>query len=302
MNQLNKNQYAPVVLFVYNRLEHVKETLNSLLENELSIESELFIYSDGPKNDIDLLKVKSVRKYLETISGFKTIQIIEKKINNGLANSVITGVSEVLQKYPKVIVVEDDLQVSPDFLSFMNSALDFYADSPEIFSISGYNFPIKIPANYKNDVYLSYRASSWGWATWCDRWDKADWEVKDYQEFKKDRTAQHLFNRGGEDLTPMLHKQMKGIIDSWAIRWAYSHYKNNSYCLYPNRSFVNNIGMDNSGKHAKKSERYISNLAVSFDNKIFKIHLKINDDIMIQLRMFFQQSFYRKILNFIMGY
>ena len=301
MNLSFNNQLAPVIMFVYNRLKHVKETVESLSTNKISRESDLFIYSDGPKNSEDSIKVKSVREYLKTISGFKTIRIIEKEHNNGLANSVIAGVTEVLQKYPKVIVVEDDLRVSSDFLSFMNAALDFYSQNPKIFSISGYNFPIDIPTDYHYDVYLSYRASSWGWATWRDRWNKADWEVQDYQEFKKDKNTQRLFNRGGEDLTPMLHKQMKGIVDSWAIRWAYSHYKNNVYCLFPKKSFVVNIGMDNSGQHAKKSNRYTSDLAVSFDDIKFRNQIEINNDIMIQLRLFFQQSYFRKFVNFITG-
>ncbi|MFH2030654.1 MAG: sugar transferase [Bacteroidota bacterium] len=291
------NNPAPIILFVYNRLAHLQQTVISLQANELSKESDLFIYSDGPKNDIDSLKVNSVREYLKTISGFKKIQIVEKDRNNGLANSVILGVSEILQKYLKVIVVEDDLRVSIDFLAFMNAALDFYADSPEIFSISGYNFPIEIPADYGNDVYLSYRASSWGWATWRNRWEKADWEVKDYQKFKKDRTAQHLFNRGGEDLTPMLHKQMKGTIDSWAIRWAYSHFKNGTYCLFPVISKVRNIGKDGSGTHSRITNIYNVNLSSCEVNITFDMKLNLNDVIIKNIRKFIRPSLIRRIIN-----
>ncbi len=291
-------KFAPIALFVYNRLLHLQQTVISLQTNEISKESDLFIYSDGPKNSSDAQKVNRVREYLKTISGFKTIQIMEKDNNNGLANSVIAGVSEVLQKYSKAIVIEDDLQMSPDFLLFMNSALDFYADSPEIFSISGYNFPIKIPADYYNDVYLSYRASSWGWATWRDRWGKADWEIKDYPAFKKDRASQHLFNRGGEDLTPMLHKQMQGIIDSWAIRWAYSHYKNNAFCLFPVISKVQNIGKDGSGTHSRKTNIYNVDLSSSQMNVQFNKNLKLNDTIIKNIRKFIRPSLIRRMINF----
>jgi len=293
------SKLAPIILLAYNRLAHLQQTVISLQTNDLSKESDLFIYSDGPKNSEDSIKVKSVHDYLKTISGFKTIQIIEKEYNNGLANSVIAGVSEVLQKYPKVIVVEDDLQLSVDFLSFMNAALDFYSQNPEIFSISGYNFPIDIPTDYHHDVYLSYRASSWGWATWRDRWNKADWEVRDYQEFKKDKNDQRLFNRGGEDLTPMLHKQIKGLIDSWAIRWAYSHFKNDAYCVYPKKSFVINIGMDNSGRHAKKSTRFNTDLAESARDIKLSNNIKINIEITEQLRAFFNHSYFRKLINYL---
>jgi len=289
--------HAPIALFVYNRLSHLHETLNSLITNELSSKSDLFIYSDGPKNSGDLIKVKSVRKYLKTISGFKTIQIIEKKINNGLANSVINGVSEVLKKYPTVIVVEDDLQVSVDFLAFMNAALDFYSPNPEIFSISGYNFPINIPTDYHADVYLSYRASSWGWATWRDRWNKADWDVQDYQEFKKDRSAQRQFNRGGEDLTPMLHKQIKGIIDSWAIRWAYSHFRNDARCIFPIKSRVKNIGTDSSGTHSGNTNKYDVALNIEGESVMLTNNLKLNAEILRNMRKVVQPSLFRRVLN-----
>ena len=228
---------APIILFVYNRLIHLRQTVISLQANKISKESDLYIYSDGPKNSADTQKVSRIREYIKTVTGFKTIHIIENRTNKGLANSVISGVTEILHNYSRVIVVEDDLQVSEKFLEFMNAALEYYSSSPEIFSISGYNFPIIIPTDYGNDVYLSYRPSSWGWATWRGRWDQVDWEIKDYREFKKNKNAQRLFNHGGEDLAPMLHKQMKGVIDSWAIRWAYSHFKNNGYCLFPNKSY-----------------------------------------------------------------
>ncbi len=289
---------APIVLFVYNRPEHLKETFLHLLKNNIAESSDLFIYSDGPKNSEDSIKVKSVRDYLKTISGFKTIRIIEKEHNNGLANSVIVGVSEVLQKYPKVIVVEDDLRVSVDFLSFMNAALDFYSQNPKIFSISGYNFPIDIPTDYYYDVYLSYRASSWGWATWRDRWNKADWEVQDYQEFKKDKNAQRLFNRGGEDLTPMLHKQMKGVIDSWAIRWAYSHFRNDAFCIFPVKSKVKNVGTDSSGTHSGNTKKY--NVALNDDNRkvVLTHNLTLNAEILQNMKKFVQPSLFRRFLNF----
>jgi len=293
------SKLAPIILFAYNRLTHLQQAVMSVQMNVLAIESDLFIYSDGPKNSEDSIKVKSVREYLKTISGFKTIRIIEKEHNNGLANSVIAGVTEVLQKYPKVIVVEDDLRVSVDFLSFMNAALDFYSQNPQVFSISGYNFPIDIPTNYHYDVYLSYRASSWGWATWRDRWNKADWEVRDYQEFKKDRSAQRLFNRGGEDLTPMLHKQMKGVIDSWAIRWAYSHFKNDAYCIFPVISKVNNIGKDGSGTHSRKTHKYDVDINIVNREFVLTNNLKVNNGILHNFKKVVCPSIIRRLLNFL---
>lgn len=250
------NNLAPVVLFVYNRPYHTQQTTEFLQRNDLAKQSKLFIFSDGPKDEEDRKRVEEVRAYLRTINGFKNITITERENNLGLANSIITGVTEVIDKFGKVIVMEDDLISSPNFLSFMNGALDFYKDDKRIFSVTGLNYPIEMPKTYNHDVYLAYRESSWGWGTWKDRWDKADWEVEDFSEFLKDKRAQKLFNRGGDDLTNMLIAQMKGEIDSWAIRWCYAHFKNNAFCLYPVVSKIQNIGTDGSGTHCGVSNKY----------------------------------------------
>ncbi|MFW6016806.1 MAG: glycosyltransferase, partial [bacterium] len=238
---------SPIVLFVYNRPEHTKKTIKALKKNKLADKSKLFIFSDGEKSANDKQKVKEVRKIINKIDGFKQGKVFESEENKGLANSVIDGVTKIINQYGKVIVLEDDLITSKNFLRYMNRALDFYEEDKKIWSISGYNLPIGIPDDYKHDVYLSYRASSWGWATWKDRWDKIDWDINDYSEFINDKSAQKLFNRGGSDMKNMLKSQMEGKIDSWAIRWCYNQFKNDSYTIYPVVSKVKNIGMDGSG-------------------------------------------------------
>ena len=146
---------APIILFVYNRPEHTKKTLESLKINELASDSLLFIFSDGNKNENDRKSVEEVRNYISTISGFKEINIILREKNLGLADSVISGVAEVIEKYGKAIVLEDDIVTSKYFLKFMNEALDFYDADKKIYSISGYNFPIKIPKSYQHKIYIS---------------------------------------------------------------------------------------------------------------------------------------------------
>lgn len=240
---------SPIILFVYNRPWHLAQTVNSLANNFLAKESELFIFSDGPKDKNEMPKIRDVRSYLQTISGFKKIVIKEREKNLGLAKSVILGVSEVIKKYKRVIVLEDDLVSTPNFLKFMNQTLDFYEDDKRIFSVAGYNYPIEIPKNYPYPVYLSYRCTSWGWGTWFDRWQKVDWQVKDFDDFSKSDCARGEFNKGGEDLTTLLDYQMKGFIDSWAIRFCYAHYKNKAYCLHPTVSKIKNIGLEGSGTH-----------------------------------------------------
>ena len=257
-----KEKYAPIVLFVYNRLWHTEQTVAALKENELSLESDLYIFSDGPKVAGDE-NVKIVREYIKTISGFKSISIIERENNLGLANSIISGVTEIINEFGRIIVLEDDLITSRYFLKFMNEALQFFNNKKDIFSISGFTYPamiMKIPENYDYDIYLSHRFGSWGWGSWKDRWDKVDWEVKDYNKFKSSKKMQDRFNCGGSDLSNMLTSQMEGDIDSWAIRFDYSHFINNCYNVRPCKSLVNNIGFDNSGVHCGENKAWETSL------------------------------------------
>jgi Glycosyl transferase family 2 len=250
---------APVVIFVYARPEHTKRTIEALAQNYLAKETEVFIYSDAAKGEKTVDKVRMVREYIDSLPQknlFKSIKIIKSQSNKGLANSVISGVSEIIDKYGRVIVLEDDLVSSRDFLQYMNDALNFYGKDHDIWSISGYTFNIDIPKDYKSDVYLSYRGCSWGWATWKDRWEKVDWDVSDYNHFKNDKRARKMFNRGGRDMANMLDLQMEGKIDSWAIRWCYTQYKLGMLTVYPVVSRIKNIGLDGSGTHSGITSKY----------------------------------------------
>jgi FkbM family methyltransferase len=241
---------APVALFVYNRIDHLQKTVESLKRNKLAKETKLYIFSDGIKGDSDQGGVSAVRRYIKKISGFSEIEIVEKEKNHGLASSIISGVSEILQKHGKVIVMEDDLVSSSFFLTFMNEMLDQYQLESKVFAISGFTYPkntLKIPANYNYDIFFFNRMHSWGWATWADRWEKADWEVKDFDYLLKDKECQKMFNRGGEDLFKMLSRWKGGELDVWAVRWCYTAFKNNGLSIYPTVSFIQNIGFDNSG-------------------------------------------------------
>jgi hypothetical protein len=243
---------APVTLFTYNRPTHTERVIASLLKNRLASDTELFVYSDGPRRTSDAPLVHQVRKIVYSIAGFRSVQIIEQEQNQGLAKSVISGVSEVIQRFGRVIVVEDDLLLSPNFLTFMNAMLDFYKPLSRVYSVSGFTYPsgeIHIPEDYLYDVYLSHRCLSWGWATWVDRWQTADWDVTDFDLFVRSRKSQGLFNQGGEDLADMLKLQRIGEIDSWAIRWCYAHFRHNAFCICPVKSFVQNLGFDGSGTH-----------------------------------------------------
>lgn len=281
---------APIILFVYNRLEHTKKTVDALKQNKLASDSLLFIFSDGNKSERDRKSVEEVRSFISTISGFDEIKIILREKNLGLADSVISGVTEVISKYEKAIVLEDDIVTSPYFLKFMNEALEFYKDDNRIFSVSGYNFPIKIPASYQYKIYISPRPSSWGWATWKDRWEKVNWENSEYEDFIKDKKRILNFNMGGDDLTRMLKNQIAGKINSWAIRWAFAHYLNNAFCLFPVRSFANNIGADRSGVHTRKTNKFsVAIYSEEYQDFLLK-YPKTNEEILKNFRKFFSKK------------
>src|SRR5262249_1167265 len=162
----------------------------------------LFVFCDGPKSEKVLDRLNETRRIARSAAGFRDVTVEESAENRGLANSIIRGVTQLVQRYGKVIVVEDDLLSAPGFLGFMNAGLERYQDQSRVFTICGYSHPpslVRIPGDYPFDAYFSYRNMSWGWGTWADRWSKADWEVGDFDEFQTDKKAQALFNRGGPD-------------------------------------------------------------------------------------------------------
>lgn len=268
------NNLSPIIIFTYNRLDTLEIVIKSLQSNFFAKESALFIFSDFAKKDKDIESVNKVRSFLHTIDGFKSISIIEREENYGLAKNIIEGVSDIINKYEKVIVLEDDLITSKNFISYMNQALDFYEDDKRIFAISGYTGNLPSLENLDEEGYLSYRPSSWGWATWKEEWIKNDWEVKDFDKFIKDNKAVKNFNRGGIDMTRMLKHCMEGKNHSWAIRWSYSMYKLDKYCFYPKKSKVQNIGFGNNATNCTGIDIYQTNLDNS-ENCNFKFNNNI---------------------------
>jgi hypothetical protein len=237
---------APIVLFVYNRPKHTKQTVDALQKNELASESELFIFSDASKNENTIEKVKEVREYIKTIDGFKNITIIEREKNWGLANSIIDGVTKIVNEYGKIIVIEDDLVTSPYFLKFMNEALEMYQDEPMVASIHGYMYPI----NGLPDTFFIRGADCWGWATWKEKWSIFEKDgQKLLDELSKKKLQKEADFNGAFDYSRMLKDQIKGKNNSWAVRWYMSAFLKEMLTLYPSVSYVRNIGNDESGTH-----------------------------------------------------
>jgi hypothetical protein len=277
----DNNKLTPICLFVYSRINETRQTVESLQKNILASESQLFVFSDGAKNESMRDEVKAVRNYIRTISGFESVTIYESEINKGLANSIISGVTQIVNEYGKVIVIEDDLIFSTNFLCFMNEALSFYEDKKEVLNISGYSFDLKYPKDYSSDAAFSLRFASWGWAIWKDRWNQIDWELKDYDSFKWNVFKLLKFSRGGSDLCCMLHRQMHGKIDSWAIRLDYHHFKYNYLDVFPIKSKVMYNGFSMEATHTKmKCSTYDTILDIT-DQRTFTFpeNLKIDKHI-----------------------
>lgn len=247
---------SPIIVFAYNRPEHLRRTIEALAKNIFAGESELYIFCDGPKADATeerKLHIKQTRAIAHAVKGFKDIHVIEANANKGLANSIIGGVSDVISKHGRAIVLEDDLLTSPYFLKYMNMALDKYESYPAVFSISANRPPVNkmaIPADYEYDVFVSLRPFSTGWATWKEKWEKIDWSLDYLDDFIQHPEQIRAFNRGGDDLTEMLLMQRDHKIDSWAIRYAFQHFYHHAVAILPCIPYVDNIGFDGTGIHS----------------------------------------------------
>ncbi len=270
--------FAPIALFVYNRPAHTRQTVEALQKNALVQDSDLIIYSDAPKKPEAVEAVREVRAYIRQITGFKSVKIVERDKNWGLANSIIDGVTSVVNEYGRIIVLEDDLVTSPHFLDFMNRALDKYEYEPQVIQVSGYMFPVKL--EIEEDALFLPHPTSWGWATWQRAWQLFDAGAKGYAQVRADATLRKRFNlNGAYDYYSMLEDQLAGRVDSWAIRWYLSIFLFDGLVLYPQRSMIANVGFDGSGVHCSSEEyRFIhqNNRAIDLIVEDFPSHVKVS--------------------------
>ena len=287
-------ELAPIILFAYNRPWHTKKTVEALQKNSLASESELFIYSDAAKNETAEQAVKEVRKYIHSIDGFKTITVVEQDKNMGLADSIIDGVTSVVNRYGKVIVLEDDLVTSPHFLKFMNDALDFYQDKKKVWHISGWNYPIS--SDGLDDVFLWRAMNCWGWGTWSDRWQFFE---KDTDSIIKNFSKEDIksFNLdGAEDFFGQVIANDKQVIDTWAIFWYATIFLKKGLCLNPVKTFVDNIGIDGSGVNCRNKKSYEDNLNMNDDIKL-QLTFVESADCVSRVKSVLDSSFLQRMLR-----
>lgn len=242
------NTLAPIILFVYARPEHTRKTLEALANNNLANKSNLIIYSDAARDDSEIELVNAVRCIVNSATGFLNVTVIEREKNYGLARNIIEGVTEVCSNHNKVIVVEDDIVTNPYFLTFMNQSLDKYVNEPSVWHISGWNYPIT--TDELGDVFFWRVMNCWGWATWANRWQNfekepenliRDWSRKQIYKFNLDGTCKFW---------QQVQANKSGNINTWAIFWYATIFKNNGLCLNPVDSLVTNIGHDGSGHNS----------------------------------------------------
>lgn len=249
---------APILLFVYNRPHHVQQLVTSLLANEEAAQSTLYVYADGAEGESDKAAVEEVLRLIHNINGFASVSIVEREENWGLARNVIDGVSTVVKKHGRVIVLEDDLVVAPYFLRFMNEALETYKDEPKVGHIQAcdYTQDPTLP-----DTFLIKWTGSWGWATWERAWQLFNPDGATLLRELETRKLTKTFDFNGKyDYTRMLRRQVEGLNNSWAIRWNASLFLHDVLSLNVGKALVQNNGFDGSGTNCGGGGLYASNL------------------------------------------
>jgi putative methyltransferase (TIGR04325 family) len=246
--------YTPIALFAYARPDHLRQTVETLLRNPESAGSDLIVFCDAARTQDKLLAVQAVRDYAESISGFRSVTVHHRSENFGLAKSITTGASQVLEQYDRVIVLEDDIVTSPYFLSYMNEALDRYAEDDRVISIHGYVYPVqeRLP-----EAFFLRGADCWGWATWRRGWKLFNPDGQFLlDQLKRRKLVKSLDFDGAYGFSELLEGQIAGKNDSWAVRWHASAFLANKLTLYPGRSLVHNIGNDSTGTHCGTSAAF----------------------------------------------
>lgn len=286
------NTYAPIVVTVYHRLDHLKRCVNALLRNELAMESELIVLSDAPQKEEHAAQIELVRKYILSITGFKKVRPVFWPENKGGHNSVVDGIREVLKEYDSFIFLEDDILVAPSFLRYMNEGLRYYEKQKSVFSVCAFKLPFSIPENYNKDIFFYPCNSPWGIATWKDRWEKVDHSYFDrYSELKRKGQLKEFCSIGFY-IKGILKKDSTREIVADDLRVYYHMFQNKMCSVFPVISQSQNWGFDGSGEHCgdeghewakpklnNEEKAVVFEPFTSFDQKILSNYRQYQDKI-----------------------
>jgi hypothetical protein len=298
---IQRTKLAPVVLFVYSRLEHTKRTIEALKLNKEAVCTELYIFCDAPNpraTEEQITEIYATHEYLRTIKeGFGNINLELSEVHRGAGKAIIRGISIVLAKHGRCIILENDMEVEPLFLEYMNKGLEAYKNDKRIYGIASTSYKFQLPRWYKKKLFLLKRPQSWGWATWLDRWQNVDWDVKDFEKIVASKRMQKLFNTGGNDLYYMLKDQMEGRTDTWDLQWAWHIFKQKGYFAYSRWSFQKNCGFDGSGAHCGNDNQIQNFFAPLYPHKSLEVDFTILKPNSIIIKRF--RDFYNKHISFI---
>ncbi|NPT40343.1 sugar transferase [Paraburkholderia sp. 1N] len=252
--------HAPIALFVFNRLDHADQTVTALAANDLASESDLFIFSDGPRTSSEAQKVAEVRAHARDITGFRSVTVYEQQSNIGLAASIIRGVTELCDRFGKVIVVEDDIVTSPHFLKFMNDALNIYENDPKVMHVSGCTYPVDPEALGSDDTFFLRVPLCWGWATWKGAWKEYARDFSLADQFTRSMRRSFDFD-GTHPYWSQMTLNRRGRLTTWFVFWYATLYVQGGLALFPRTSLANNIGHDGSGSNCEESGQFATRLA-----------------------------------------
>ncbi len=243
---------APVAVFVFRRPEHVRRLLASLAENPEAVRCEVRVFADGPRSAADEPAVEETRAIVRA-APFPNLVLVERDANVGLSRNLIDGISRVCAEFGRVVVLEDDLVLSRDFLAYANAALERYRDDERVMHVSGYMYDIDLGVS-GDTVFLPF-ISSWGWATWDRAWRRFDPEARFARRVLSGSVLRHRFDLSGSfGFSKMLEAQLAGRIDSWDICWYLSVFEHDGLALFPTRSLVENSGAGPGATHTEGDE------------------------------------------------
>lgn len=255
MTYMTEGNYAPIIVSVYDRLEHLKRCVKALLDNELAAESVLYIVSDAAYKPEHQSRIIEVREYASSVSGFKEVRLLFRKENLGAHESIRLAIEEVLFAYDTFIFLEDDIVVARDFLSYMNEGLAYYKDAGNIFAVCGFSLPFPLPKDYDEDIYFYPCNSPWGFATWKDRWNKVNLDYFDREaELKKERGSYKAFASIGFFIKGILQADSRGVIKAMDLRVYYHMFQRGLCSVFPTVSKTQNWGFDGTGEHCGENK------------------------------------------------